>query len=281
MLTPPFSKHENTERARFQFEKLVLPAGDAQPVPTIYHHIVMHIGGPVATRRSLDGTTQQRIQLSGDFDVIPAGMAGRWRSEQAVELLLIEIDPEFVAKLGDGDIAPAPFLPTLKLRDPQLHHLALALMAEHRSAMPTGRLYVESLMTAFLLRLMSLRNGAALAEDQSRDRLSIVQQQKLAEFIEANISSDLSLSELAGIVGYGMSRFKTLFKNSFGCTPHVYVLNRRVERARALIDAGVLPLSLIALESGFAHQSHMAVAFRRSLGVSPGQLRHRPPVAGK
>jgi AraC family transcriptional regulator len=274
MLTPPFSKHETAEPAKFLFEKLVLPAGDVQPAPTIYHHIVMHVGSPVATRRSLDGETQQRVQLIGDFDVIPAGMAGRWRNEQEVELLLIEIDPEFVAKLGDGDIAPAPFLPIMQLRDEQLHHLALALLAENRSPVPTGRLYMESLMSALLLRLLSLRQGAALGHGESGDRLSMLKQQKLIEFIEAGIASDLSLPELANIVGYGVSRFKTLFKNSFGCTPHEYVLNRRVERARALIAAGTLSLSQIALESGFSHQSHMAAAFRKSLGVSPGQLRH-------
>jgi len=273
MLTPPFSEHENAERAKFQLDRLILPAGDVKPVPTVYHHIVMHVGGPVATRRSLDGKTQQRIQLVGDFDVIPAGMAGRWRNESAVELMLIEVDPDFVARIGNGNIAPAPLLPTMQLRDEQMHYLALALLTEHRSAMPTGRLYLESLMSAFLLRFISIRNGTMLAQEASGYQLSISQQQKLVEFIEANISSDLSLAELADIVGYGISRFKTLFKNSFGCTPHVYVLVRRVEQAKALIDAGRLPLSQIALESGFSHQSHMAAAFRRSLGVSPGQLR--------
>ena len=121
---------------------------------------------------------------------------------------------------------------------------------------------------------MTLRGGAALAEDLGRDQLSMMQQQRLVEYIEANISTELSLAELARIAGYGISRFKTLFKNSFGCTPHVYVLKRRVERAKTLIGAGALPLSLIALESGFSHQSHMATAFRRSLGISPRQLRH-------
>jgi AraC family transcriptional regulator len=274
MLTPPFSK-QNSEHARFQFAKLVLPAGDVQPSPAVHHHIVMHIGAPVATRRSLDGKTQQRFQLPGDFDVIPAGMAGRWRNEKDVGLLLIEIDPDFVARMGEGSIAPLPFLPTLQLRDEQLHHLTLALTAEHRSGMPTGRLYIESLMTALLTRLISLRNGTVPFERDGQDRLSIVQQRKLVEFIEANISSNLSLAELAATIGYGVSRFKTLFKNSFGSTPHAYVVNRRVERAMALIDTGVLSLSQIALESGFSHQSHMAVAFRRSLGVSPGNLRHR------
>jgi AraC family transcriptional regulator len=270
MLTQPFLANG---QASFQLDKLILPAGDVQPLPTTYHHIVMHVGGPVATRRSLDGTTQRRMQLPGDFDVIPAGMAGHWRSEGAVELLLIEIDPAFMAQMEGGDTGPLALAPTLQLRDQPLHHLALALMAEQRSPVPTGRLYVESLLTALLLRLTAIRNRTAHAQDRGADRLSVLQQQRLAEFIEANIASDLSLSGLARIVGYGVSRFKTLFKNSFGCTPHVYVLGRRVERAKALIAAGSLPLAQIALDSGFAHQSHMALVLRRTLGVSPAQLR--------
>src|SRR5688572_10805589 len=202
MLTPPFSKYEDGPRARFRFEKYLLPAGDSAPVPTDLHHTIMHIGAPAATRRSLDGTTQRRMQLPGDFDVIPAGMAGRWRNEQPIELLLIEIEPDFVARLGEGDIAPAPLLPTLRLRDAQLHHLALALMAENQSAVRTGRIYIESLMTALLLRLTALRN-AALSLDHESDRLSIVQQRMLVEYIETNIAADLSLAGLAALVGYG------------------------------------------------------------------------------
>lgn len=273
MLTPPFSKHESPGRARFQSGRFVLPAGDVQPAPTNFHHIVMHLGEPVATRRSLDGRTQQRVQSPGDFDVIPAGMAGRWRNEGRVGLLLIEIEPDFVAGMADGDAFPTPLLPTLRLRDEQLHHLALALLAEHRGAMPTGRLYAESLMTALLLRLMALRSGSDIAGQASANKLSPRQQQALIDFIEVNIDGALSLADLACLLGYGVSRFKTLFKNSFGRTPHAYVLERRVERARMLIDKGSLPLSQIALESGFSHQSHMAAAFRRSLGISPGQLR--------
>jgi AraC family transcriptional regulator len=273
MLTPPFTKRDTAGPARFQFGKLVLPAGDVQPVPVGHHHIVMHMGGPVATRRSLDGKTRQRLQLPGDFDAIPAGTAGRWRNEGDVELMLIEIDPGFVTGLGDDNIAPAPFLPLQQLRDRQLHHLALVLMAEHQSGMPTGRLYSDSLMTALLIRFMSLRNGELLGQEKGGDRFSLSQQRRLTEFIEDNIASGLSLAELAGVVGYGVSRFKTLFKNSFGATPHVYVLTRRVEHARVLIETGALSLSQIALESGFSHQSHMAVAFRKTFGVSPAHLR--------
>ncbi len=265
-----------SHRLQFRLETLILPAGEARPSPTTKHHICMHAGEPVATRRSLDGRTQQRVQLFGDFDVVPAGVAGVWRNERDVELLLIDIDPEFVTGIADADAPAATLLPMLQIRDPYLQHLTFALVAEHKGITTTGRIYLESVMTAILARLVALQDRAEIAQDENGDRLSVPQQQRLIEFIEANVASDLSLPSLAAIAGYGLSRFKTLFKNSFGCTPHSYVVTRRVERARTLIETGDLPLSEIALESGFSHQSHMALAFRQALGVLPGAIRRHP-----
>ena len=66
-----------------------------------------------------------------------------------------------------------------------------------------------------------------------------------------------------------MSHFKALFRQSLGLPVHQYVVRRRVDRARALLLEGQLPLCQIALESGFAHQSHMARWMRRLLAVTP------------
>jgi AraC family transcriptional regulator len=264
----------------FRLEKYQLAAGDVQPSPTAKHHLCMHIGPPVATRRSLDGMTQQRVQRAGDIDIVPSGMAGHWRNEGAFELLLVEIDPASVARLGDDPGGAYPIRPALRLRDPHLYHLTLALMADAGEPGPASQLYRESVMTALLTRLILLQDRAQGAEADMRSRFTVLQQRRLAEFIEENIASELNLPILAALTGYGLSRFKTLFKNTFGSAPHAYVLQRRVEHARRLIETGALPLSQIALEAGFSHQSHMASALRRSLGMSPGELRriYAPPA---
>jgi AraC family transcriptional regulator len=168
----------------------------------------------------------------------------------------------------------------LRLRDPHLYHLTLALMADAGEPGPASQLYRESVMTALLTRLILLQDRAQGAEADMRSRFTVLQQRRLAEFIEDNIASELNLPILAALTGYGLSRFKTLFKNTFGSAPHAYVLQRRVEHARRLIETGALPLSQIALEAGFSHQSHMASALRRSLGMSPGELRriYAPPA---
>jgi AraC family transcriptional regulator len=53
---------------------------------------------------------------------------------------------------------------------------------------------------------------------------------------------------------------------------HQYVVQRRVERARTLLLQGRLSASQVALETGFAHQSHMAHWMNRLLGVTPREL---------
>jgi AraC family transcriptional regulator len=94
----------------------------------------------------------------------------------------------------------------------------------------------------------------------------------VTEYIEEHLDQDLSLAQLAGVAGVSSSHLKTLFKRSTGLPVHEYVMQRRVECAKALLLRGELPASQVALEAGFAHQSHMARWMRRVLGVSPSSV---------
>jgi AraC family transcriptional regulator len=63
--------------------------------------------------------------------------------------------------------------------------------------------------------------------------------------------------------------FKVLFRRSTGLSPHRYVVERRVERARQLLLKRNQSMGDVALEAGFAHSSHMVRCFRRVLGITP------------
>ena len=91
----------------------------------------------------------------------------------------------------------------------------------------------------------------------------------MLSYIEDNLSQDLSLQTIADVSGLSASYFKTAFRTSVGHPVHQYVIQRRVERARSLLAEGQLPISQVALETGFAHQSHLAYHMRRLLGVTP------------
>jgi AraC family transcriptional regulator len=80
------------------------------------------------------------------------------------------------------------------------------------------------------------------------------------------------LVQLTAVAGVSPSYLKSLFRRSLGMPVHQYVIQRRVDRARALLSRGKLPPSQVAFEAGFAHQSHMARSMKRVLGVTPSEI---------
>ena len=99
------------------------------------------------------------------------------------------------------------------------------------------------------------------------------------DYIQAHLAEDLTLAELAGVAGFSRSHFKPLFKQATGMPVHRFVVERRIERARALLLEGGKSMAEIALQAGFSHPSHMARCMRRVLGLGPSQIAVRMPVA--
>jgi AraC family transcriptional regulator len=96
---------------------------------------------------------------------------------------------------------------------------------------------------------------------------------RVIEYIQNNITADLSLAELAAVAGVSPSHFQLLFKQSVGLPVHRYIIHRRVDRAIALLRVGTLSVSELALEAGFANQSHLARCMRRVAGMTPSDVR--------
>jgi AraC family transcriptional regulator len=74
------------------------------------------------------------------------------------------------------------------------------------------------------------------------------------------------------VAGVSVPHLTTLFRRTMGRSVHRYVVERRVQRARSLLLAGERSIAQVALQTGFAHQSHLARWMRRLLGVTPAEL---------
>jgi AraC-like DNA-binding protein len=79
----------------------------------------------------------------------------------------------------------------------------------------------------------------------------------------------LTLTALAREAGLSRYQFLRSFARATGLTPHAYLMQRRIHRARQLIGRG-MRLAEVAAESGFSDQSHMTRLFVRSFGLAPG-----------
>jgi AraC-like DNA-binding protein len=96
---------------------------------------------------------------------------------------------------------------------------------------------------------------------------------RVREFVEQHLEENISIQALANIAGLSMYHFARAFKQSEGMTPHEYLIQRRVQRTKDLLAETELPLSEIALASGFSDQSHCARRFREQVGVTPSSYR--------
>ncbi len=121
--------------------------------------------------------------------------------------------------------------------------------------------------------------GATLAPVEVIGGLPPRRLQKVLEHVRENIEKDLSVAEMAQVVGMSQYYFSKLFKLSTGTTPHQYVMRQRVERAQEMLRDGRAPLVDIATQVGFETQSHFTSVFRRLVGITPKRYREMRPEA--
>lgn len=131
------------------------------------------------------------------------------------------------------------------------------------------RLTVESYLNLVLSETaLAMKSQPALPPRAGELRLDTVR-----EYIEANLSENLGLTEIALETGLSTYHFARLFKEEMGLSPHQYVLERRLTRAREMLANNGSTLADIAYAVGFSSQAHMTDVFRKRLGVTPGAYR--------
>ena len=96
---------------------------------------------------------------------------------------------------------------------------------------------------------------------------------QVIEYITENLGSDLSVGDLASIARMGLSGFARSFKATVGVTPHAYLLQERIEKAKRLLAANHFSMADIALESGFGSQAHFTTVFHKMVGATPRAYR--------
>ncbi|WP_158515202.1 helix-turn-helix domain-containing protein [Bordetella sp. H567] len=96
---------------------------------------------------------------------------------------------------------------------------------------------------------------------------------RVCAYIAEHLTERLELLELSALAGLSASHFAREFKRSVGITPHSYVTQKRVEMAERMLVRTDMPLSEVALLSGFFDQSHLARHFRERVGVTPAKYR--------
>lgn len=232
------------------------------------HLIVLTQSGRTAkTRISCAG---ELIHDGGDrpgaLSFIPAGVE-RSGFYQAVDLVYSALwfDPARIGLRELGGRMP-PIL--VNRGDDAVGTLLSSLQAELASGVEVEASYVEHLLAVVLHRLERLDGGGSSPRG-SHGRIAKVTLRRIQEHIDAHLGQEITLGELARLVGMGHDSFARRFRATTGLAPYAYVIEQRMRRAEELLAQGDLDLARVACALGFSSQSHFTTTFRRQRGLTP------------
>ena len=238
------------------------------------HHVqghrlaIMRRGKPITYEWKDSGRWKNRQTHPGTFFLQSHGELNTPRWFEPFEIIAIAIESSFIAQcFQDAIDCNIRFLERRAAYDPNIANFATHFEAELTNSNYGGVLYGESLALAFSLLLLEQHSESFLT--LPKGKLSSWQLREIIEYIHAYLDTQLSLTELATQLNLSTFHFARLFKKSLGLSPHKYILQTRIERAKKLIISQHLPLSNVALQAGFYDQTHFGKAFKKYVGISP------------
>lgn len=268
----PVASSANLSWRGFSLEHYRLPDNSASGKKCFNCHIlaVLHKGSFKETVGA-KGWRSPVVHCPGDLVFYPAHFSSSASDATGVNQTILYLEPFFVEGIARDlivgeriEITPQP-----KFNDDFVKDAAKHLLAEVESGGATGTLYAESLMIALAARMIKNYSTARILSHEYKGGLAKHKLRLTVEFINEHLSEKLSLSALAALCDLSQFHFAKAFKLSTGLTPHNYVTQQRIERAKRMLAGTDKTIAEIAFSLGFADQSHFTKTFRRLNGVSP------------
>jgi AraC family transcriptional regulator len=262
------------EAARFR----ATPASEYLPPGITYHWLVLFARPPEEMDLRCDGVKRHVPPPAGSVVLVPAGMPSLWRWSGPRDTLHIYVEPGLVERVAAEafDLDPARLtIPPLDCLDlPQVRATMLAVDAEMTASGTGGRLAAESLATVLAVQLIRHMLAPRQPERGRDGALPRGRLRAVVEYIEEHLDAGPSLEQLAAVARVSSFHFARQFKVATGLPPHQYVIMRRIERAKQLLQAGTdLSLAEVAAHAGFSDQSVFCHHFKRLVGITPRQFR--------
>lgn len=161
---------------------------------------------------------------------------------------------------------------------PMTEDICRGVVRELKQRDGCSRMMIESLgyqLAVRLLRQHSSVSGSVALGTKTALSYRDWRLRRAIDYLEAHLSDDVGLEEIAGVVGLSAGRVTELFRLGTGETPHRWLMSRRLTRACELLANPALKITEIAHQCGFASSQHFAVVMRRRFGVTPTAYRGR------
>jgi AraC family transcriptional regulator len=239
------------------------------------HVIGLHLGKSVVIAHAREKSKHVHYFRPGDTVFTPMGDPVHYAHPEPVDALYIDILPAALEQTAEQigiDPTTITFVDKYGANDSLLFRIGSDLLTELRSQEAGSQLYFETLSTQIMLHL--LRHYTAAPDrlrrtDFADEQLLHERFRPVVEYVQTHFSDDISLKTLADLVYLTPAHFSRLFKRAFGLSPYQYVLQKRVDAARHLLNDPALTVADVALRVGFADHSHLSRHYKRLIGSAP------------
>ncbi|MBB5539919.1 AraC-like DNA-binding protein [Paraburkholderia fungorum] len=195
----------------------------------------------------------------------------------AFDFVLVEFSHAFITNTcyERNGSAISGFLAPAGRNDAVFGHLARVLALTLERPGEASPLFVEQLGITLAMHLID-RYGNAPAQSVSKNqRLSRLLETRAKDMLLSKAQGNVSLEEIASACNLSRSYFIRAFRETTGRTPHRWLLEQRIERARELLRHSDSSLPEIAIACGFSDQSHFTRTFSQLVGTPPGSWRRQ------
>jgi AraC-like DNA-binding protein len=256
------------------------------------YHILAYrqSGAPVVCTRAAATVVSKRPRI-GSVTFVRAGTPTAFTWDQPCSSCHIYIDDAALCAFGTMHLGmhSKPRIPSFfGIEDPWLRAFFDLLIAEYHvasEARPDTPFFEHA--RDMLMRYFVLHHAAGEAPAPAAIRqleilpLSSARLARVVEFVDSNLHTEISLESLSGVVSMSTFHFLRSFRAATGATPYHYLIERRLERAAAMLREGDEDIARIAHACGFAKAGYFSARFHRKFGLSPLAFRkshrHIPP----
>lgn len=237
----------------------------------------LHLSGPIKMEIRDEGAFRERVVSPGDILVFPAGVPFSCRFKGDSEFMLMSLDPDLIARAARAVTESEAVELRLNwgFRDAFIRETFSSLGAVCGTRQTMDRIYGESLANSLAMHLARNCKKMNGHFGVSSRGLSRTQLARVMDFIHNTPYAGISLQSMADAAGLSPFHFSRMFKAATGSTPHQYVLRRRIDVGAEMLLSRDESIAAIALELGFADQSHFTMHFKRAHGVGPAGYRRQ------
>lgn len=245
------------------------------------HYLMVKLSPLAYAKRRVDDTVLLECQRRGYAVYLPHNCPHQVTYTSSLGQLLLMTIPDLLVTEVAEEMGLSHFQgrPLFFDENRLLLETALSIHNELQSGNPHGPMFAEIHGKALAAQIICENNKQARQSVIRDYSLTPRQLRWLDEYIGANLTSRITLNDLARQVDLSPFYFCRQFKSMTGVPPHAYILGKRIDYARGLLQRGDHSILEVALSSGFADASNFCRQFKKSIGKTPSAYRREQRLA--